>query len=220
VIILRSCALLAAFAVTAIAVLPLRLAWAGAGASADLHVDSIRGTIWSGELSGVEWRGVALGDLVITSSVLDRPGDLVLKAGSETGPLTSATVPLSSRGQVVDDISASVELATIMAGAPAGARLSLDEGSIALQGDRCISASGSIATDPAPAHGLPAFAGQLGCRDGLLSTTLSSADGLHQLTVSMGLGVEARLVVTEASAATQLWLATAGIPMMAPEGGL
>ena len=107
-IILRSCALLAAFAVTAIAVLPLRLAWAGAGASADLHVDSISGSIWSGELSGVEWRGVALGDLVITSSALDRPGDLVLKAGSETGPLASASVPLSSRGQVVDDISASV----------------------------------------------------------------------------------------------------------------
>lgn len=216
-IVLRSCVLLAAFAVTAIAVLPLRLAWAGAGAPADLHVDAIRGTIWSGEFSGVTWRGVALGDLVITSSALDRPGDLVLKARSEAGPLKSATVPLSSRGQVVDDISASVDLSTIITGAPAGARLTLEQGSIALQGNRCIRASGSIATDAAPAHGLPAFAGQLGCRDGLLSTTLSSADGLHQLTMNMGPGAGARLVVTEASAATQLWLATAGIPVVAAE---
>lgn len=212
---LRIFTLMAAFAITAVAFLPLRLAWAGAPAA--MHVDAVRGTIWSGELSGVTWRGVALGDLAITSSALDRPGDLLMKARSEAGPLTTATVSLSSRGSTVEDIAASVELATILPGAPAGARVRLDDGSIALEGDRCVSASGKVATDAAPAHGVPAFDGRLDCRDGQISVTVSSSDGVHQLTMRMAPGANTRPVVTEASAATQLWLAALGIPIAATE---
>jgi hypothetical protein len=216
---LRIFTLVAAFAIAAIAIVPLRLAWAGASAPADLHVSAVRGTIWSGELSGVTWRGVALGNLAITSSALDPPGDLVLKAGSESGPLLSAAISLSSRGRAVEDIAASVDLATILPGAPAGARLTLEDGSIAFEGDQCVSAAGNITTDAAPAQGVPAFSGQLGCHDGELSATVSSADGLHRLTLQMGLGANARPVATEASAATQLWLAAIGIPMAVTEAG-
>lgn len=214
---LRLLALMAAFAVAAIAFMPLRLAWAAADTGADVQVDAIRGTIWSGELSGVTWRGVAFGDLAVTSSALDRPGDLVIRARSDAGPLSSAAILMSSRGSIVEEIAASVELAALLPGVPAGLRLRLEEGSITLAGDRCTSAAGRITTDASPTQAIPAFAGQLECREGKLSASVSSSDGVHQLTAQVGLGANASPTVTGASAATQLWLSAMGIPVSAAE---
>ncbi len=219
-IILRISLLLAAFAVTAICLMPLRFAWAAADAPAGLRVDGVRGTIWSGQLSGVTWRGVALGDLAITSSALTRPGDIVITAQSETGPLRSAAISLSSRGSTLEDISAVVGLSSVVPGAPTEARLTLEDGNITLQDDQCVSASGRIATDAVVAQGVPAFQGELTCFDGQFSATAASVDGLHRLTVRIGMSGEAtRPVVTEASAATQVWLAALGIPVASPGGG-
>jgi hypothetical protein len=218
-IVLRLFVLVAAFAITAIVVLPLRLAWAGAGAPADLHVDAVRGTIWSGELLGVTWRGIGLGDLAVTSSAFDRPGDLVLNARSDTGPITSIAVPLSSHGSVAERITASMDLAAVLPGAPAGARLRLDHGSITLKGDRCVSASGTINVNAVPTQAMPAFNGGLDCSGGALTASVASADSLHKLTLQVALSANSRPVVTQASAASQLWLAAMGIPIAAPEGG-
>lgn len=218
-IILRVSLLLAAFAVSAVWLMPLRFAWAAAEPPVGLSIQGVRGTIWSGQLSGVTWRGFALGDLAITSSALARPGDLIMTARSETGPLESATISLSSRGSALEDVMAVVGLTSVLPGAPAGARLTLDNGAIALRGDQCVSASGRITTDAVASQSVPAFEGQLACKDGQVFATAASADGLHRLTIKMGLsGEAARPVVTEASAATQLWLAALGIPVASPGG--
>ena len=215
---LRASALVIAFVVAALCMFPLRLAWAAAETPDDLHVESVRGTIWSGELSGVTWRGAVLGDLAITSSILDRPGDLVLTARSDTGPLAAASIPLSSRGSVVDDVTATSDLAALLPGALAGVHLAIREAGITVDGGRCVEAHGAVAIDAIPAQGVPAFDGRLACRNGRIETALASADELHRLTISMAAGAsDTDPVVTEASPATQLWLAALGIPFTPPE---
>src|SRR3990167_3147738 len=108
---LRVSALLVAFALTAICVLPLRFAWAAADSPPGLRVGATHGTIWSGQLASVTWRGFDLGDLEITSSAFERPGDLIMTARSETGPLSSAALALSSRGRTIENIVGAVDLA-------------------------------------------------------------------------------------------------------------
>ena len=78
---------------------------------------------------------------------------------------------------------------------------------------RCVTASGNIATDAIPAQGVPAFAGQVECRDGHIIATATSTDRLHRLTIRIALSAETRPVVIEASPTTQLWLAALGIPV-------
>ncbi|OYX49988.1 MAG: hypothetical protein B7Y90_05680 [Alphaproteobacteria bacterium 32-64-14] len=215
---LRASVLLIAFAVAALCMFPLRLAWAAAETPDELYVETVRGTIWSGELSGVTWRGVTLGDLAITSSILDRPGDLVMTARSDAGPLAAASIPLSARGSVVENVTASADLAALLPGALAGVHLDIREAGITLDGGWCVAAHGEVAIDAIPAQGVPAFDGRLACRNGLIESVLASPDGLHRLTISMTAGAsDADPVVTEASPATQLWLAALGIPFMSPE---
>jgi len=166
----------------------------------------------------VTWRGIALGNLSITSSAFDRVGDLVLTVRSGDGPLTSAAIPLSSRGNVIDGIAASMDLAALFSGAPANKRLLLTDGSLTLKGERCISARGKIATDAIPAQGVPAFDGRLECRQGQVYATAVSADGLHSLTIRLEMTEhDGHPSVIQASAATQIWLASLGIPVGPPE---
>lgn len=216
---LRISALIVAFAFTAICVLPLRFAWAAAGAQTGLHVTATHGTIWSGQLANVTWRGLELGNLEITSSVFERPGDLIVRARSETGPLSSAAFALSSRGRTIENIVGAVDLAAILPNAPPNARMKIDDGKITVDDHRCVTASGNVSTDAIPAQGLPAVVGQLECRDGHIIAMATSADRLHHLTIRISLSADTRPAVIEASPATQLWLAALGIPV-AQEGGL
>lgn len=218
-ILVRASALLIAFALTALLFFPLRFAWAATDSAGALQAQDARGTVWSGELTSVTWRGIPLGDLNIASSVLERPGDIMVSVRSDTGPLKTATLPLSSRGSAIENATAEMALAAVLPGAPAGARVTLSDGSISLDGERCVSANGKIATDAIPAQGVPAFDGRLECRDGSLLVTAASIDGAHQITIRMSLNAEAQPAVTEASPATQLWLAALGVPVGAPEGG-
>lgn len=218
-ILVRASVLLTAFAATALCLFPLRFAWAAANSPAALQAEDARGTVWSGELFGVTWRGMALGDLSIASNAFERPGDVMLTVRSETGPLKTAALPLSSRGNEIVGIAADMSLASIVPGAPANSRIHLSEGSIKLDGDRCVSANGKIATDAIPTQGVPPFDGRLKCQDGSLFVVAASGDGAHQVTIRMGLNQTANPTVTEASPATQLWLAALGIPVAAPGGG-
>jgi hypothetical protein len=215
---LRASFIFLAFVVTALAQLPLRIVWAASGAPADMRFEAIHGTLWTGKLSGVNWRGFNLGDLATTSSLIDRLGDVMLRVRSEAGPLRSAAMQLSSGGAKIEDIGLVVDLADVLPGAPAGARLRLSDGAAVLDGAACRSASGSVLTDAVPGQGIPAFAGALECLSGRFAARLSSADGVHRLAVALDRnGGAPGLKVIEASAATTLWLSALGIGISAGE---
>lgn len=188
---------------------PLRIALDAAPPLADLTVGEASGTIWSGRLNGVEFRGVALGDFETSLSALDLLPSPALRIANGSGVLKSATVRSDGDAFEMSGAVITLPLADIVSGAPPDIAAAISEGAVSLRGGRCMRAAGRIESPSAPALGLPAFRGALACDRGALLARLESAAGEVVLEISPDLN---RLAYRAASPALQIALAALGIP--------
>lgn len=174
---LRGGALVLAFMIALAAMFPLRMAWDAAGAPADLTVSDPSGTIWSGQLGRVTWRGVALGDFQTSISPFELFPSPALHLSGGSGPLKSAILRGDGEGFTISEATVALPLSDVVAGAPTNLSASITNAAVSLQGGRCTRAAGQIASPPAPALGLPAFVGVLACDRGVILARLSSEAG-------------------------------------------
>lgn len=212
---LRGGALLLAFVIALVAMFPLRMAWDAARAPADLTLDEASGTIWSGQLRRVAWRGVGLGDFDASISPLDLLPSPALRVANGSGPLKSAMVRGDGGGFTMSDATIRLSLGDVVAGAPADLSASITNAAVSLQGERCTHAAGMIESSPAPGLGLPAFDGVLACDRGVILARLRSETG--DLVVEISPGGDT-LAYRSASAALVPALAALGIPAAQPAG--
>jgi hypothetical protein len=209
--ILRLGVIALAFLIAAIAMLPLRMAWAVAPASTDVSVAHIDGTVWDGHIAGVRWRGHALGDFdtsISPADFLPQPG-LLLSGG--TGPLRSAMLRSGGDALTISRADIRVDLASLAPALSTSAVVSISHGQITLQRNTCLSASGQIDVPPTEQIGLPAFTGTLACDGGTLLAQLSSAAG----DVVLELNGASHVSWRSASPALAAMLVGAGIPKSA-----
>lgn len=209
----RGGALALVFVVAAAVMFPLRLALDAATSPADLTVGEATGTIWSGRLRSVEFRGVALGDFETSLSPLDLLPSAALRIANGSGSLKSATVRSNGDGFEISGAAITLPLADIVSGAPPDIAAAISDGAVSLRGGRCTRAAGRIESPSAPALGLPAFRGALGCDRGALLARLESEAGEVVLEVGPDLN---SLGYRAASPALQIALAALGIPAASP----
>lgn len=208
---LRGAALLLAFALAAIVMFPLRMAWAAAP-PAGLGVAGIHGTIWAGRLTGVSWRGADLGDFDVSMSPFDLLPAPALRLTNGTGVLKQAV--LRGAGDRIDiaDAELTFPLAALSPLAPPDLAAQINGGAVTLADGQCTSAAGKIALPAAPSLGLPAFNGALACDKGLILAQLESTAGNLMLELSSGFE---RISVRSASPPLELALGAIGIPVVA-----
>lgn len=210
---LRGSALVLAFIIALVAMFPLRVAWDAARAPADLTLGEASGTIWSGQLRRVAWRGVAMGDFDASLSPMDLLPSPALRLANGSGPLKSAIVRGDGSGFTMSDATIRLALGDVVAGAPADLSASITNAAVSLQGERCTGAAGMIVSPPAPGLGLPAFDGLLACDRGVILARLSSEAGDVVVEISPS---RATLAYRSASAALVPALAALGIPAAQP----
>ena len=204
----RGAGLVLAFLVAAVAMFPLRMAWDAAQGPAELPVGDANGTIWSGQLRNVEWRGVALGDFEASLSPLDLLPSPALRLTNGSGPLKSAMLRSDGDGFAISQAVIRLALADVVTGAPPNLSATITNGEVSLRSGRCTHAAGLI--ESPPALGRPAFAGALTCDRGALLARLKSDAGDVVLEISPALAYRT------ASPALQLVLAALGIPAARP----
>ena len=213
---LRTAVLVFAFGLTALMLLPLRFAWAAAAPSRGIDFSAITGTVWSGQLDDVSWRGIALGDVQVSSSIIDSPGNLIMHLQSK-GPLTSARLALSPNGSSIEAASGNVKLSSIFSQALPAAMLRLTDVSLTLEGQSCRSAAGRVTTDEIKSIGVPSLDGTVACEKGQLLLSLASSNKSQSLKIAIDIAAAApKADVVEADAATTIWLATMGISLPEP----
>ena len=210
---LRGGALVLAFVIALVAMFPLRMAWDAARAPADLTLGEASGTIWSGQLRRVAWRGAALGNFDASLSPLDLLPSPALRLANGSGPLKSAMVRSEGGGFTMSDATIRLALGNIVAGAPPDLSASITNVTVSLQGERCTQAGGLIESPSASALGLPAFAGVLACDRGVILARLSSEAGDVVVEISPG---RETLTYRSASAGLLPALAALGIPAAQP----
>lgn len=210
---LRGSALVLAFIIALVAMFPLRVAWDAARAPADLTLGEASGTIWSGQLRRVAWRGVALGDFDASLSPLDMLPSPALRLANGSGPLKSAMVRGDGSGFTMSEATIRLALGDVVAGAPADLSASITNAAVSLQGERCTQAAGDIESLPAPDLGLPALDGVLACDRGVILARLSSEAGDVVAEIDPG---RETLAYRSASAALVPALAALGIPAAQP----
>jgi len=184
---LRGGALLLAFVIALVAMFPLRMAWDTVRAPADLTLGEASGTIWSGQLRRVAWRGVDLGDFAASLSPLDLLPSPALRLANGSGPLKSAMVRGDGGGFTMSDATIRLALGDVVAGAPADLSASITNAAVSLQGERCTQAEGLIESPAALALGIPAFEGALACDGGAILARLNSEAGDVVLEIGPGL---------------------------------
>lgn len=175
---------IAAFAVAAIAMFPLRMALAATPPAAGLSVAAVDGTVWSGSVTGVIWRGVSLGDFETSVSPLDGLLQPAVRLMKGTGPLKAALLRADGDTLALSEADIRVELHRLSSRLPRDILARITDGAITLRAGACQNASGAIATPAAPSANLPAFAGTLACERGALVARLSSNLGAVELVTS------------------------------------
>ncbi len=209
--ILRIGAITLAFLIAAIAMLPLRMAWATGPQSSDLAIASIDGTVWSGRIAGVSWRGHALGAFDTSLSPADLLPQPALHLTAGTGPLKSALLRASGDALIITRADIRMDVASLAPALAANATVRISNGEITLQRGICTTASGRIDAPAIPEIGLPVFTGALSCDRGVLLARLASTAGDVVLELSGGSQVSWR----SASPALAIMLAAAGIAQSA-----
>jgi len=213
-VIARIAAVGLAFLVAAIALFPLRMAWGAAAPGAGLSVASVDGTIWAGRITGVVWRGQALGDFDTSLSLADLLPQPAIRLANGTGPLRTALVRASSGSQSISEADIRLPLRTLAPQLNADGRIRISDAALDLRGETCATASGRIDIPAIPSLGLPATTGTLACENGALLARLSSEAGDAVLAVdNLSSG---RLCWRSASAPLAVLLAALGMPQFAP----
>lgn len=203
---------IAAFVVAAAAMLPLRVAWALAPASAALDVSGLHGTIWSGQATGVSWNGIDLGDFDTSMDVLNLLPSPLLRLTEGTGPLKSAGVRASGDAISISSADVRLSLSSLDARLPTVAMLRLLEGRLDLDGGACSQASGRVSVDAAPQVGLPALTGELACKAGEIVVSVSTPAGGRAL-IAIPIESGRPPIALEASPELALALALLGVPV-------
>lgn len=201
------------FVIAAVAMFPLRVVWDAASAPADLSVSNATGTVWSGRLETVTWRGVALGDFDAALSPLDLLHGPAARLSNGSGPLKSARLHASGGSVSLSEAIISVRLADLVSNAPAELIARISDGAVDLREGVCISAAGRIEAPPAPSLGLPAFRGDLSCEGGAFLARMESETG--QAVLELGPALD-RIGYRSASPTLAIALAAIGIPAAMP----
>ncbi|MGH8084940.1 MAG: type II secretion system protein N [Lysobacter sp.] len=142
-------AFLLALAPMLVATLPLRLALQSPGidpAALGLSADGASGSIWSGRLRSVEWRGQPLGDATLALdplSLLVGVQRLELATSGPSGDTFSADL-LRGRRSGLDNINGQLQLDIDRPLAGLVAHLSFDNASLVFSDGRCQKAGGTV----------------------------------------------------------------------------
>ena len=187
-----------------------------------LSAAEVRGTVWSGRLTGASWRGLHLGEAHVglrplplllgrTRMVIEtdeggpNPGRAVLVRGGGVSGLTEATL--------------NVPVQLMNAPLPLQGQLRMAGVTVLFRDGRCEQAQGRIATDilQRSAEFLqwqgPELSGSLACRGGALVAPLAGArDGTEiragfQVTGSGAYRLDSRVLTSDLTLATALTLA-------------
>jgi hypothetical protein len=130
---LRILAPVAGLLVFAIALFPLRFALAQIRLeTTGLVIGDARGAVWSGELAGLSWQGVQLGDVDVALQPVRLLTGQVAMGFKSGGPVSSGVLAQSGPGWALDDLNGRIALAEIVAGLPPEASAYLTRGSLGL----------------------------------------------------------------------------------------
>lgn len=201
---------LAVFAIAAVAMLPLRVAWAMTPASSGLGARTVEGTVWNGRITGLVWSGIELGDFQTSASLFDVLPSPAVRLDRGAGYLKSAAVRPGNGALSISDLELRVPLSMLDARLPATSELHIADGEAELAGSECTRAAGKIRVDPAPQLGLPELAGALSCNAGELLATLATQAGARA-TVVVPLDGRTLPSVRDATPDLALALAASGI---------
>ncbi len=220
----RPALVLAAFAFSLIALLPLRvaMAWLGAG-DYGLAAREASGSVWLGALKEAQLGPVPLGD--VTARLNSLPlllgrARISLTRESDADPFEGA-VTMSRHSFGFDDISGRLRLGPLLAPLPVSS-LELQDVSGGFSRGRCTRAAGmvraAVAGEVSGIGTLSGFSGNPRCAEGALLLPLVSQTGLEQLDIRLFADGRYRvaLAVRPADAAAQTGLAAAGFR---PAGG-
>ena len=171
-----------------------------------------RGSIWHGQVTGLTWRGQALGAVNLDSNPLRMLTGGASHAVNWTGPYGQgqAHIKASRSSLLAEGISLSLPLTERIGMDPAlahlGATLRLSNGLVRLDGAQCREASGTVTSDAARRVAVefgrdwPLLSGPLACEAGHLQAALSgdAADGTRiRLTASQDTGFRIELANTD-----------------------
>lgn len=170
---------------------PMRLAISLAGLDdAGLAAREVQGTIWSGRLVDAQFRGMNLGTLdagIVPSSLLAKPAMAITRQNAEGTDFT-ATLSGSAQQVQVSSVMGDIPL-TAMAGRLPVSTAQINNGNIALENGRCISASGDVEMRPsgllARFAGDQAMRGSLACQGDNVAMQLASPTETIMLSASL-----------------------------------
>ena len=170
---------------------PMRLAISLAGLDdAGLAAREVQGTIWSGRLVDAQFRGIDLGTLdagIVPSSLWAKPAMAITRQNAEGTDFT-ATLSGSAQQVQVSSVMGDIPLAA-MAGRIPVSTAQINNGNIALENGRCISASGDVEMRPsgllARFAGDQAMRGSLACQGDNVAMQLASPTETIMLSASL-----------------------------------
>lgn len=176
-ILLRIFLPLAVFVIAAVAMLPLRVAWAMTPASSGLGARTVEGTVWNGRITGLVWNGVELGDFETSASLFDVLPSPIVRLDQGAGLLKSASVRQGIGTLSISELEVRIPLSMLEARLPATSELRITQGAAELADGKCKQAAGKIRVDPAPQMGLPELTGALACDAGEILASVATQAG-------------------------------------------
>ena len=186
----RAVFLVAAFAFSLLALVPLRIAvgWAGGG----LAAREASGSIWLGVLKEARFGPAPLGDLEARLNVLPlflgRARLSLSRGEGQEGGRFAGAVTVSRHSFAVEDLTGQVRTGGLFGPLPIGA-VDLDDVSARFASGLCESAEGQVRATLAGAVAgvaLPAtMAGAVRCAEGALLVPLAGQSGTQQLNLSL-----------------------------------
>jgi hypothetical protein len=181
--------------VVAIARLPLAAAvhWLPLSRVGLTYID-VSGTVWSGQVSGLAWRGVSLGDVAVgvrpSPWLLD--GFRVKVAVNGTGPVDGAGVLWIGLGSLgARDTAGQIRIATLPVILPLDGTVDVRIAKATFSREGCETATAEITTDALtrnpgglPWHG-PVLSGRVTCANGAIVIPLQGESGTETVSVTM-----------------------------------
>ncbi len=200
----------AVFMIAAVAMLPLRVAWAMTPASSGLGVRSVAGTVWDGRITGLVWAGIELGDFETSASLFDILPSPLVRLDQGAGLLKSASVRQGNGTLTIGELEVRIPLSMLDARLPATSELRITEGEADLAGGKCTRAAGRLRIDPAPQLGLPELTGGLVCDAGKILANVVTLAG-SRATIVVPLDRQTPPTFRDATPDLALALATFGV---------
>lgn len=180
------------FLVALMLLVPLRMVLSDAALDrAGLAARDVRGSIWSGRLSGVQFGGAMIGDLDTRLSPLGLfAGEMRLAFQAVGDPAIpfEGRIALSPRSTALAGARLTLPMAGLMDPIPVES-LRLDDVEGRFSGGKCVGAEGRIQANIAgslPGLSLPGnLSGNLRCEDDALVMPLQSQSGMEKMTLRL-----------------------------------